>query len=131
MPEPRPSPPGAHQESDVAVGRIFWYGVALLIVTVVVMVATHVSLFVADRRPAPGTASRSPLAVDRLPPAPRLQNSPSGDMAAFRAHENAILASSGWVDQNAGVAHIPIDVAKKLLLDKGLPVAAGAGEKKP
>jgi hypothetical protein len=131
MPEPRHASPGAHQESDVAVARIFLYGVVLLIVTVVVMVATHVSLFVADRRPAAGTAARSPLAVDRLPPAPRLQNSPPADMAAFRAHENAILASSGWIDQNAGVAHIPIEVAKKLLLDKGLPVAAGAAEKKP
>jgi hypothetical protein len=54
-------------------------------------------------------------------------------MAAFRAHEDAILSSSGWIDEAAGVARIPIALAKKRLLEKGLPSEspAPAAEGKP
>jgi hypothetical protein len=125
------TPRRAHQTTDVDVAGVVWFAVALVIVIVAVALGTHFSLSIADRRPAPGTANRSPFARDRLPPAPRLQASPPADMAAFRTQENAILDSSGWIDQAGGVAHIPIEAAKKLLLERGLPVAAGAGEKKP
>ena len=116
----------AHQESDVEVGRIALFGFVLLMVCIAIMVATHFSLSFADRRPARGTADRSPLAADEAPPEPRLQTSPAADMAAFRAHEDAILNSSGWIDERAGVARIPIAAAKKLLLERGLPVEAPA-----
>jgi hypothetical protein len=32
------------------------------------------------------------------------------------------LNSYGWVDQSAGVAHIPIDRAMDLIVEHGLPV---------
>ena len=113
------APPAPHPESDVDVARIVWFTVVLTIVTVLIGVATHVSLSIADRTPR-GHA-RSPLAHDRPAPGPRLQESPPADMAAFRAHEDAILSSAGWIDESAGVARIPIEVAKKRLLEKGLP----------
>ena len=116
----------AHQETDINAGAVVWFGIVLAAVVAAVAIATHVGLFVADRRPAAGAAERSPLAEDRLPPAPRLQAAPPADMRAFRAHEDAILTSSGWVDQANGVAHIPIEQAKKLLLEQGLPVAPAA-----
>ncbi len=99
------------------------FGIGLVLVVVAVGVATHFGLSIADHRPAPGTAERSPLAEERLPPEPRLQAAPPADMKAFRAHEDAILNSAGWVDEAAGVAHIPIEDAKTLLLESGLPVA--------
>jgi hypothetical protein len=122
MAEPR----RAHTESDIDIRGVAWFGVALILTVAAVGVATHVTLSILDRRPASGTANRSPLARNRMPPEPRLQTSPPADMAAFRAHENAILNSSGWVDPSAGIARIPIDVAKRRLLEKGLPVAASA-----
>ena len=121
----------AHQETDVNAGAVVWFGVGLFLVVVAVAVATHFGLLLADRRPAPGTAERSPLAEERLPPEPRLQAAPPADMRAFHAHEDAILKSAGWVDEASGIAHIPIEDAKKLLLESGLPVAEGAGEAKP
>jgi hypothetical protein len=117
-------PRATHPESDVNVGRIVWFGVALTIVTVIVGLAAHVSLSIADRTPR-GKA-RSPLAEDRAAPGPRLQASPPADMAAFRAHEDAILSSAGWIDEGAGIARIPIEVAKKRILEKGLPSDAAA-----
>ena len=99
-------PRATHPESDVDVRRIAWFTVVLTIVTLLVAVGAHVSLSVADRTPR-GHA-RSPLAQDRPAPGPRL-------------HENAILSSAGWIDESAGIARIPIELAKKRLLEKGLP----------
>jgi hypothetical protein len=117
-------PRATHPESDVDVGRIVWFAVALTIIIVIIGLAAHVSLSIADRTPR-GNA-RSPLAQDRPAPGPRLQASPPADMAAFRAHEDAILSSAGWIDEAAGIARIPIEVAKSRLLEKGLPSDAAA-----
>ena len=40
----------------------------------------------------------------------------------FRAEQYAHLHGYGWVDETAGVARVPIDKAKEMLLKKGLPV---------
>lgn len=63
------------------------------------------------------SARRYPLAetnAQRLPPEPRLQTSPTKDLVAVRAEENALLASYGWVDKAAGTVHIPIEDAIRL-----------------
>lgn len=127
MADPKTTPRRAHQETDIDAGAVVGFGAALAGVVIAVAIATHVGLSIADRRPAKGSAERSPLAEDHLPPAPRLQTSPPADMRAFRAHEDALLRSAGWIDEAGGVARIPIEQAKKLLLEQGLPVAAGAG----
>lgn len=52
-----------------------------------------------------------------------LQASPSAQaLATRRAQEAAQLNSYGWVNQPAGIAHIPIDRAIALLAEQGLPV---------
>ena len=40
----------------------------------------------------------------------------------IRKREEDILSTYGWVDQNAGTVHIPIDRAMDLLAQQGLPV---------
>ena len=121
----------AHQESDIHAGAVVWFGVVLFLVVAIVAVATHFGLSIADRRPAKGASERSPLAEERLPPEPRLQTAPPADMRAFRAHEDAILGSAGWIDEGKGVARIPIEDAKRLILERGLPVRENAPEPKP
>ena len=37
-----------------------------------------------------------------------------------------MLTTYGWVDKNAGTVRIPIDRAKELLLERGLPVRGHA-----
>jgi len=39
----------------------------------------------------------------------------------YRAQEDAALSSYGWVSEPAGVVRLPIDRAKALLLERGLP----------
>jgi hypothetical protein len=125
------TPERVHQETDINSGAVVWFGIVLFIVVAIVAAATHFGLSVADRRPARGTSEVSPLARETLPPEPRLQVTPPADMRAFLAHEEAILGSAGWIDESKGVAHIPIEEAKRLLLERGLPVRPGATEAKP
>ena len=66
--------------------------------------------------------------LDAIPPGPRLQSSPPHDMVEMRARDKEALTTYGWVDQANGVAHIPIDRAMSLVLEKGL--GSAAGEKK-
>jgi hypothetical protein len=44
-------------------------------------------------------------------------------MGALRREEDAILTSYGWVDRQAGVVRIPIDVAMKQVLEEGFLAA--------
>ncbi|MCC6393068.1 MAG: hypothetical protein IT167_20885 [Bryobacterales bacterium] len=70
-----------------------------------------------------------------LPPSPRLQAFPSKDLAAFQAQQLSRVESYGWVDKQAGTAHVPVEKAMEMLLKSGLPVpvqkkpAAGAAAK--
>lgn len=49
-------------------------------------------------------------------------------VAERRAQELAQLGGYGWVDQEAGIARIPIDQAITLLAETGLPVGADGAE---
>ena len=55
-------------------------------------------------------------------PYPQVQPDPVGDMNKFREAEELELNSAGWVDQRAGIAHIPIERAIDLVAQRGLPV---------
>ena len=59
---------------------------------------------------------------ERLPPEPRIQANPAGDLKMLRDQEDAVLTTYGWVDRPAGVVRVPIDVAMKLVIEQGLPV---------
>ncbi len=58
---------------------------------------------------------------NQLPPEPRLQTNPREDLLKLRASEDATLDSYGWVDKNLGIVRIPIALAMKLTLERGLP----------
>ena len=55
------------------------------------------------------------------PPEPRLQPKPVMDLKTFRASEDAILNSYGWVDPDKGVVRIPVERAMELVAKEGLP----------
>ena len=54
-------------------------------------------------------------------PRPALQTDDVRDMNSLRRVNNEQLNSYGYVDQKAGVAHIPIDKAMEQLAAQGLP----------
>lgn len=54
---------------------------------------------------------------------PGLASAPQDDLAKYRQDKRAQLDSTGWVDQKAGVAHIPIADAMDLLAQRAVPGA--------
>lgn len=132
-----------HEGSALKIGPVVWFMIGLGVATVIVFLLMA-GLFDAFANRAGKSEDRpSPLAGERqkLPPEPRLQLAPTTaeqledkrppnikedhplqEMKRVRAEEDAKLNSYGWVDEKSGVVHIPIEDAKRLLLEKGLAV---------
>jgi hypothetical protein len=119
---------------------IAWFVVILTVTTVVCAGLMVLLYWFLDKREAGSAVARSPLAVPSLqaPPPPNLlyvdtthpatpRLGEPGNLEQFRQSERHALESYGWVDQNGGVVRIPIDRAKDLLLERGLPVRGAAG----
>ncbi len=127
------------EHSDVDASSLLKYLFWLVVTTAVVVVVLWRLYFVfvaqeAARQPPPPVMKIDAEAMS-VPP-PNLQNMPTLDLEAFRAREDFVLHSYGWVDKEAGVVRIPIDEAMRLLTERGLPPAvdpagASAAEAKP
>lgn len=57
-----------------------------------------------------------------LPPEPRLQVSPTSDLAEMRERERFMLSTYGWADETSGIIRIPIEEAITRVAERGLPV---------
>jgi hypothetical protein len=67
---------------------------------------------------------RFPLAAgaeQRLPPVPRLQQSPANEIFDYRRNESQLLNNYGWLNREMGTVHIPISEAMRLTVERGLP----------
>ena len=117
-----------HEHSDINVRTVLLFGAGLLAVIVACQVLMWALFGVLERQAAANDPPLSPLAVPagRLPPEPQLLTNEPAGLAQFRAMEATTLEGYGWVDQPAGVARMPIAEAKKLIVERGLPVRAGA-----
>lgn len=72
----------------------------------------------------PATTRESPYFNPSVGGAQLMTNEPMG-LARQRDADEKRLHGYGWVNQSAGVAHIPIGEAKKLTAERGLPVREG------
>ena len=59
--------------------------------------------------------------------APMLENNERGQFRDFLMDQEGQLNSYGWVDEKSGVAHIPIERAMELTVQRGLPVYSQSG----
>jgi len=117
-----------HETKDANIGGVFVFGATLLAVGVVIHVLVWLLFRYFDAETARGLVPQYPMAISREqepPPEPRLQTNPREDLREMRASEDALLATYGWVDRNAGVVRIPIDRAMTLAIDRGLPARQG------
>lgn len=69
-----------------------------------------------DRQPAPASKNRI------QPPNPLLQDNftTKMDIKDLRRHEDEVMSSYGWVDQNNGVVHEPIEKAMQTVIERGV-----------
>jgi hypothetical protein len=110
--------PGAGHETDELNSRVVVVAaIALLVVLALTAVGGGFLLLHYTRREAEQSAPASPLADygRQIPPEPRLQADPLGDLRALRAEEDALLHGYTWVDRKAGTVRIPIERAMDLL----------------
>lgn len=70
----------------------------------------------------PASTAASPAFGPAAPDGVQLLTNEPMALEQHRATVRDQLTTGGWVDQNAGIARIPIDVAKKLIAERGLPV---------
>ena len=134
--------PAPYEKADVSIRGILLFTVGLAVATALSMWLTA-GLFrqlgerEAREAEAIPPATRVPGARPQRPPEPVLQGAPGSrfelqhpivEMEAWRRHEHELLNSSGWVDRNAGTVRIPIERAKRLLLERGLVVRGEASD---
>jgi hypothetical protein len=119
---------GDHEHADINIRTIVISGIVLAIVTSTAALAMWGVFQVLERQAEARDPKVSPLSqpAGELPPLPRLQTNEPAGLAKFHESEAKTLEGYGWVDEKNGVAHIPIDEAKKKLLEHGLPTRAGA-----
>jgi hypothetical protein len=117
-------PDVAHEHSDVNVRAILWFCTGLVVVAVVIHVAMWGLFELFETRTAAADPAPAPLAAPagQLPPSPRLQTRPVNDLKSMRVDEDTLLNADGPVDGQEGVSRIPIERAKRLVVEKGLPV---------
>src|SRR5215475_3819209 len=100
-------PQGGHERSDVNIWAIGKFGIALVVLTIL-SIGLLIGVFrFFESRNAEGTA----VNPTRVFPKPQLQSEPVIDLKAFREGEDKILSSYGWVDQQKGIARVPINQA--------------------
>lgn len=116
---------GAEQtESDGVDYRGIVVFVIILVITTVVCELIVVGMYkFFDAQSRTNGAARAPLSAPALtlPPAPNLLTDEPGNLAKFRAREASELGTYGWLDKSAGSVRLPIDRAKDLLIERGLP----------
>jgi hypothetical protein len=118
------NPAERHERRDVDVYAIGKYGIALALLCIFsFLLLIGVFKFFLSQEAAQPKIFRPNAITDarKQPPEPRLQELPPTDLQAFRAAEDQILHSYGWIDQEKGIVRIPVDKAIDLLAQRGLP----------
>ena len=129
----------AYEKSDVTIRGIVTFAAILAVATGVTMALMGWLFWGLEARAVRADTASVPRT--RLqdvrpehPPVPILQGSPGSnfeltdplvEMEAWDREMDERLATSGWIDRNAGTVRIPIEAAKQLLLERGLPVREG------
>lgn len=119
--------------ADISISSLVHHGTYLVIVCVVVWFAMMGMFKLVMSRLAEGDAPVSSLArpAGEAPPEPRLLTNEPLNLQQFRAREDQTIGHYGIIDQAAGTVHLPIDRAKELLLERGLPVRGQAAAQAP
>jgi len=101
---------------------------ALVAIALVLMWYLTTSIYEQQKAGDPPPPLMVEARVQHQPPNPRLQSDPFAELDLLRATQDAQLNSYGWVDESAGLAHIPIERAMDLLVANGLPATPVAVE---
>jgi hypothetical protein len=131
----------AHEHTDINVRAIVWSAVAVAVICAVTAGLMYVLFGQLEQQARAREPKLSPLAIPPtvMPPTtttgppdfgsapePRLLTNEPSYLQQLRERERNQLQGYAWIDEKAGVTRIPVDEAKKLLLERGLPVRPDA-----
>lgn len=113
---------GEQFDDEVSSSGVAWTIIGTGLITVVAMILMYgfFHWIVADSQLASDPLTLA-TGEQPVPPLPRLQAYPEAEYRAYDAQMTHQLESYGWVDEQAGIAHIPIGQAIALLVEQGLP----------
>jgi hypothetical protein len=127
------------EREDLGSKPIFGFILSLVIVGILVYYAIWGMFYFLDSYDKKNQQTRTPLVkvesntrevqtenIQKFPE-PRLEENERTELNGFRYNEEEKLNSYGWVDQKAGIAHIPIDQAMQLIAQRGLPTTPQTG----
>jgi len=124
-------PKRGYESADVSLGRLFAFGAGVVGLVIFGVVVSALAFHFFVRRQPLGPPASPFENVRQLPPEPRLQTEAPQDLRQYRADQDKILESYGWVDQKANVVRIPVDRAMDILLQRGYPVRGSMPAKTP
>lgn len=119
------------EKSDARPSAILRFLLWLLFGTIAVFILMRwmfVGLAAYEERQQPAPPAMKTSGTSEAP-LPRLQARPAEDLARYRSEQQQFLHGYGWMDQQAGVVHIDIDEAMRLVAERGLPVEGGDSPK--
>jgi hypothetical protein len=113
-----------HESRDLSIRGILIFFVALGGMMAIMLVVVTITMTLASGRGPnlqipPSNLSNAPIPT--LPSEPRLEAIPGQQLQKLRANDDKMLHTYGWVDQKAGIVHIPIERAMQMMLQRGLP----------
>jgi hypothetical protein len=117
--------PGSYEKTDALFGPTLRAGLYIL-GTMFLVAAAVVPLYrlffreeAASQRQA--TTVLREEARRQTPQGPRLVSSEPKALAEFRAQEDALLDTYGWVEKDKGIVRIPVEEAMRIVAERGLP----------
>jgi hypothetical protein len=134
------NPEVAHEQTDVNIRAILMFAGGLVIVAVIVHILMALMFAWLEEQAKKNDPQLSPLAAPSSQMPTTTTESPffgharggaqllTNEFLALqqlRERENKTLQGYGWVEGKPGVAHMPIGEAKKLIVERGVPVRAG------
>jgi len=135
------NPDVSYEKADVQPTTIYWYlgalAIAVILSYVVCVYVFRLTTKMAVEYDTPPPVIRQEMgsAYENMPPEPRLQgvpghsNDPQTDLRLKIEADTEANQKYGWIDQNAGIAQIPVQDAMKIIAEKGLPGAPPAEKK--
>jgi hypothetical protein len=121
----------AFEDRDLSGSAIFVFMIVLVVATAVIALGVWgYYVFNAHQivqepamtgiQSSENTPANTPDPTKRFP-SPVIQPDDQAEMRAFKQQQDETLTTYGWVDQNGGFVHIPIEAAIKEVAQKGLP----------
>jgi hypothetical protein len=139
--DPDENPAVSYERTDLDTFAVTKFGIGLALGTLIAVFAMWGLFTYLLHRPNAPLVELPPSVIEArkglLPPEPRLQTmgdpnnvivsrgdlrSPHVELQKLREDEAMQLTSYAWVDPNKGIVRVPVDIAKDLVLKKGLPV---------